>query len=589
MQLQVGQPTDADVSKDPEQDDHFPPDFDGKGVLIAMPEVPHVTNAWQQSSNTGYENHIDEAVLLEETRTIARGAGFTFYSHFDAAHIAKGIGVLTDKWLQNTYYHTFIICVPSAWNYNRELEAAICRAQSEDIVFVFAAVECRGGGRVYPAAFGSCFAIGEQSPDSSTMYGGALDHVEPGELVHHKNGRIHGASISAARFTGRLALFSESLYAAVDGVFIHKTAVLKEHLLLGVKCDYTSHAGYGRVDFKSLIQRPAQQKKVDHAHITTQRDRKEYQSIPFPDDAKDNTKLWRTLNPAMSLSGEGIALAMIDDISNDYLNHIAQKPHITIYYKNNIKYFYIRSKELMQECCLPYHRGNHILQCGAIVANTSPDCMLLLIKCHKHDDQESALTVVKKEQPHILLVSAVTTDTFTKFCDSLAPILSSCVVLCAAGNEGKSDRNTICYPARAGNLIVVGACDRLGNRCAYSSIGRELSLLSPGQFDVADSAGRGATCYATAAAGAFIAQFLQHINTQCKGASICTMPGSKKEAISNLVRNTHLMKKLLCNPRMGLCCKAEHSATEGYGMLQIEKISTVTRELIVYETKILFT
>ena len=574
MQLQLEQP--ADASKDEEKEHNFPPDFDGKGVLIAMPG----------SSNTGpHSSHTYEALMLKEAQNIAPGATFTFYHRFDAAFTAIYIDVLTDKWLQHIYdNHTFIICVPSTWNYNRELEAAINRAQSEGIVFVCAA-EFGMEGSVYPAALGCCFAIGEQSPDISASYGVAIDHVEPGRLVHHTNGSIHGASISAARFTGHLASLCELLYRAT-GNAISLTPVLKEFLLLATTVEYTSRDGYGKADFKSLMQRPVKQIEVDLAHIMVNRDRNLYQSNLSRSDAKVNTKLWHTLDPTTSLSGGGVTLAMIDDISNDYLTHIQQKPHsIRITQCNKgIKYFYIYSKDLMQECCKSHHKDNHALQCGAIIANTSPNTKLLLIKHSEQDDpgEEIALKVVTKERPHILLVSAVTTDTFTKFCNNLAPILSSCVVICAAGNEGKTDRNTICYPARAGNLIVVGACDRLGNRCAYSSVGRELSLMCPGEFDIADSAGRGGTCYAAAAAGAYIAQFLQLVNSQVR---IRTTPEAKGDAILDLLCNTHLMKWLLCNPCMGLCCRAEHSSTEGYGMLQIGKLSTVTPELIIQVVK----
>ena len=601
MQLHAEQST--DTSEDSKQeDDDFPwsPGFDGEGVLIAMPGILHTvpTKTWQY---TGYLSHTNEAALLEVTCEIAPHASYIFYRMTNAHATAPAISQLAEEWHKrtDTTLHSFVICIPSGWKYNKTLEAAINRARAAGIHLVCAARRGRAG-MVYPA-LGNVFCIGAVNPDGSlapySASGSAVDYVESGVIV-----RRCGTGVSAARFTGHLALVLQLIYNST-GHGIKVTATLKEFLLFATNREHTSGMGYGRADFKSLMKRPAMQIMEDVKHIAVTRDRREYHADPSRGDAKANTEHWsfcRTLNPNPSLSGAGISLAVIDDISESCLDHVNKHHGIEIKReiipvdngkkRITIQHFYIIAKDLMQECCKPYYKGTqgHVLQCGAIVANISPNCRLLLIKHHKDDPGEKgALEVVKRERPHILNVSAVTTDISDSFSVNLLPLLSCCVVLCAAGNEGKTDRNTICYPARTGNLIVIGACDQLGNRCPYSSVGRELSLLCPGQFDIADAMGRGGTCYAASAGGAVIAQLCQLIRNTCGRVRIHIE--GRKETIPTLACNTYLMRSLLCDPSMGLCSRAEHSPTEGHGMLQIDKLSTLTPEMLVQYIRSFYT
>ena len=607
LQVHAKQQTDINEDSNLHVEHNFTPDFDGAGVLIALPEIPHmvslhkITKTWQHNSKTGYWSHTDEAMLLEETCEIAPHAKYTLYPTTNACITAAAIRQLTDEWLQrtDTTLHSFIICIPSGWKYNETLEAAINRAQAAGIAIVCAASIGHQGEMVYPAALGSVLCIGAVNPEGSlapySASGGAVDYVESGVIVRrHKNGPICGTSVSAARFTGHLAQIFQLIFTATgDCVNFTTTCILKEFLLFGTSREYTSGMGYGRADFKSLMKRPAMQIKQDLEHIMFRRNRRQYHADPSRGDAKANTEHWswcRNLNPNPSLSGAGISLAVIDDISESYLNHVNKHHGIEIKREMLIQYFYIRAKDLMQECCKPYYEGTqgHVLQCGAIVAKVSPNCRLLLINHHEDDPgEEGALSVVKRERPHILLVSAVTTDTPDLFSTNLAPVLSWCIVLCAAGNDGKTDRNTICYPARTGNLIVIGACDQLGNRCPYSSVGPNLSFLCPGQFDVADAMGRGGTCYAASAGGAVIAQLCQLISITCGGVRIHIE--GRKETILTLACNTYLMRSLLCDPSMGLCSRAEHSPTEGHGMLQIDKLSTLTPEMLVQYIRSFYT
>jgi len=51
------------------------------------------------------------------------------------------------------------------------------------------------------------------------------------------------------------------------------------------------------------------------------------------------------------------------------------------------------------------------------------------------------------------------------------------IVVCAAGNDG----GNVNYPAAFAETIAVGAVDRNGNSCPFSSRGKEISIAAPGQ------------------------------------------------------------------------------------------------------------
>jgi serine protease len=54
------------------------------------------------------------------------------------------------------------------------------------------------------------------------------------------------------------------------------------------------------------------------------------------------------------------------------------------------------------------------------------------------------------------------------------------VIVAAAGNYEPGDRHRVAYPARAGDVIAVGATTRWGCRSGYSSYGADLDVVAPG-------------------------------------------------------------------------------------------------------------
>ena len=105
------------------------------------------------------------------------------------------------------------------------------------------------------------------------------------------------------------------------------------------------------------------------------------------------------------------------------------------------------------------------------------------------------------------------------------------IVVCAAGNDGAKDLTNIKYPACYPRTICVGAHDRNGHPCGFSSVGDEINVLAlggdifvpkPVDTNLEDSNNDkylmkvNGTSYAAPAVGALICLILQAVKDTCR-------------------------------------------------------------------------
>ena len=124
------------------------------------------------------------------------------------------------------------------------------------------------------------------------------------------------------------------------------------------------------------------------------------------------------------------------------------------------------------------------------------------------------------------------------------------IVVCAAGNDGARDRNNIKYPACYPQTICVGAHDRYGQPCGFSSVGDEIDVdvlalgvdifgPKPVDTNLEDSnidkylMRVDGTSYAAPAVGALICLILQAVKDTCRQQDY------------DRIKRTEPMKKLL--------------------------------------------
>ena len=153
-------------------------------------------------------------------------------------------------------------------------------------------------------------------------------------------------------------------------------------------------------------------------------------------------------------------------------------------------------------------------------------------------------------------------------------IMAGKILVFSAGNEGQRFRNTISYPGRIGNVLVIGGRDPFNNPLNFSSVGRELDFLAPGELGRTVKG----TSYAAPVIAGYIALLLEFIKKMSEEGYKITAwsmnPDTEEyewrnisiwKAAHNVYAMRTLLKILVPNPQ-------EHSETMGFGCVDLSTI-----------------
>ena len=171
---------------------------------------------------------------------------------------------------------------------------------------------------------------------------------------------------------------------------------------------------------------------------------------------------------------------------------------------------------------------------------------------------------------HVLCIPMGSTAYHKEIANQISMLQSlGIIIICAAGNVAKEG---IAYPARLGNVLCIGACDKNGARNSFSPIGQEIHFLAPGSdvwgagtatpWKVGCASG---TAYASAAVAGLCCLILQHIRDTSK----------TNRFFDNI--DTHVMKEIL---KSMSTLHDHHSEKEGYGCLDPARFFIKTPEEI---------
>ena len=133
----------------------------------------------------------------------------------------------------------------------------------------------------------------------------------------------------------------------------------------------------------------------------------------------------------------------------------------------------------------PTQHGSHV---AGIIAQLAPDAKLIIIKATDSEGRTSpewmasAIKVALDKQVDVISMSMGSmVDSPLLYHYTHGALVQGKIIVCAASNNGRLDRNNIAYPAAYGSVICVGSHDNMGRPSSFSPVGREVDFLAPGE------------------------------------------------------------------------------------------------------------
>lgn len=292
----------------------------------------------------------------------------------------------------------------------------------------------------------------------------------------------------------------------------------------------------------------------------------EIQSVTIPLNlnaeaiAKHNTPLdkWELRKIWQMTTGEGIRVAVLDTGVNG--NHPLLAPKL-----GPSKSFSF----IGQATCDPNGHGTHVasLVCGESVqgklVGVAPNVQLLVGQTSNGGQSPIAslcagITWAVEENADVISMSLGSVQNDPKLYQVVHETLArGKIIVCAAANRGKNFRDNIAFPAQYGGVICVGSHDADGHTSTFSSTGREVDILAPGEL-ILGAQGKDQMTLAsgTSSATPLVAGLV---------ALILAFDRKRRNQIKNTSQVKTLLRAVSTNP-------GNHTSGSGHGVLEPLKL-----------------
>lgn len=523
-------------------------------------------------------------ITIDDTNTIVNGA------------TARAINWLREEWNKKRWkwkdqkgveepYDNLIIVIPYGGQYMEDEMIAITKAIDEEgIVIVCAAGECKegGGGDVlFPAALGTPISVGVvgTGPIGREVDVSVDFSKKPAKMPLYVGGDIElprDCGIAVARIAGLLSLLLSRVNTMLRSSshnldesrqkantiltishYLH-TCVIRELLVNVANGSHNSQRGYG--DGEKIIN----------------------SLLNMKDD-----ELCNSLSRVLVKGTGGLACCQSSDFYEAKMGNFARHAHLN---GRGINVAVIDCKKMQKKFCIvvktnPYNtvfksfQGHassdaHGDECAAVVRAIAYESTIWRTNCITCNDMSHAFEGCT--DPDIpwyfnLISCSISVPNFDfSLCSAInKAVMNRSIIVFAAGNSGQKKPNSIQYPGRFGNIIVVGGCDEHHNALGFSSVGREMDYLSKADY-YHEGIGKNlsGTSYAAPAVTGYIALLLQFIREQLGDVKIeaWSRDGNGWAQIPAFIaaHNVYAMRTLLKKFSQKL---QVHSEKEGFGPL----------------------
>ena len=483
---------------------------------------------------------------------------------------AKAIKYLRVTWEeQKENYDNLVVLIPYGGQYMEDEMKAIHEATNEGIIIVCAAGR-EGGDVDFPAALGTAISVGVAGtgPKGREIDVSVDFETRPAKLLNINKEEVElprDCGIAAARVAGLISLLLSRINSImkepgrytqnpIKNMAIHirdskpnylHTYVIRELIVNEGNGSHDPQLGYGDGEqiLLSLLDMDPSFLIQKLANIVCGQ-----MNIGNGDETEDD-KITAISEKFHDLKGKNIEVGIIDDFK------VAPQ---------------LDSIEKFQWQLHP--KDLHGDKCAMVLQNISSKCQIWCLNTAGTPGVDPIVRLfeacISEEYKKIDVIScSVGLPCFhLGLCTAVdKAVKAGKIIVFAAGNCGLGQQNSIYYPGRNGNIIVVGRGDGFYNRARYSSAGREMDFLAQVQCVKPNKVSSGTSFAAPVVAG-YIALLLEFIQKEMEHNRIQVWSDNKWERIpvSKAARNVYAMRALL---KLLIVKPQVHSETEGYGCL----------------------